>query len=142
MIPERRQRPVIGMSALRGRLGSLMLFGRGLEMAPMASLIEVIATLDAIPPADGYEVGPTIFARKPWTPQSDAIVMRERAANLVAPTAPDYAYLLEGDLAVEVIEVWSEWRGGVVPTQVQAAQAVIHYAEHDAYEPLDDGWPY
>ena len=76
----------------------------------------------------------------------DAPVGRDRDSRARGksgrPDCTDYAYLLEVDLAVEVIEVWSEWRGGVVPTQMQAAQAVIHYAEHDAYEPLDDGWPY
>jgi hypothetical protein len=105
---------------------------------PVTALIEIIATLDSIPLADVVsDVGPTIFARRPWTPDSDAVVLREHAVNHVAPSAPDHRYLLEVDLAREVIEVWSDWRGGAQPTPAQAAQAVIHYAEHDAHQPVD-----
>jgi hypothetical protein len=83
----------------------------------MATLIEVIATLDTIPvpAADRYETGPTIFERKPWTLESDAIVLREDAVNHGAPSAPEYAYLLGVDLAKEVIEICSDWPGGVTP---------------------------
>jgi hypothetical protein len=47
-----------------------------------------------------------------------------------------HEYLLEVDLAREAVEVWSDWRGGTTPTSEEAALAVIHYAEHDAYQPL------
>jgi len=108
------------------------------DHVPVTALIEIIAALDSIPVGDSdTDVGPTIFARRPWTPDSDAVVLREHAVNYVAPSAPDYRYLLEVDLAKEVIEVWSAWRGGTLPSPAEAAQAVIHYAEHDAYQPPD-----
>jgi hypothetical protein len=107
----------------------------------VATLAEVISRLDSIPAHDAFGISPTIFARKPWTIESDAMVLSEDAVDNVAPRAPEYAYLLEVDLAQEAIGVWSEWRAGVAPTVEQATLAVIHYAEHDAYQPLDDGWP-
>ena len=45
-------------------------------------------------------------------------------------------YLLEVDLALETVAVWSDWRGGTTPTSEEVALAVIYYAEHDAYQPL------
>jgi hypothetical protein len=61
----------------------------------------VIATLDGIPDGDPYDVEPTIFARRPWTVYSEAIVLNEDAVSYVAPSAPDLTYLLEVDLAKE-----------------------------------------
>ncbi|MFI5930254.1 hypothetical protein ACIA3K_30340 [Micromonospora sp. NPDC051543] len=46
-----------------------------------------------------------------------------------------HEYLLEVDLAREVIEVWSLWRGGRQPTVLEAVGAVVYYAEHDVYQP-------
>ena len=102
----------------------------------MTTILEVIATLDEIPEGDPYEVEPTIFARKPWTVDSQAIVLNEDAVNSVAPSAPDFGYLLEVDLAKEVIRVWSDWRDGAAPTLEEATQAVIFYAEYDSYQPV------
>ena len=42
-----------------------------------------------------------------------------------------FDYLLEVDLVLDVLETWSWWRGGQTPT----AEAIIHYAETDAYLP-------
>lgn len=47
-----------------------------------------------------------------------------------------FAYLLEVDIALEVLEVWAEQRGGRTPTADEAVRAVIHYARYDSYEPL------
>jgi hypothetical protein len=47
------------------------------------------------------------------------------------------AYLLEVDLAKEAIRVWSEWRNGAAPTSEEQVAAVVHYAAHDAYLPVE-----
>lgn len=44
-------------------------------------------------------------------------------------------YLLEVFLAQEVAEVWRRWRPGREPTEDELCQAVIYYAENDAYLP-------
>lgn len=101
----------------------------------MARLIEVISSLGDIAVDEAVEVVPTIFARKPWTDASSCLVLAEEAVDGHARSAPDHAYLLEVDVAREVLTVWSDWRAGVVPSPEEAARAVIYYAEHDAYEP-------
>jgi hypothetical protein len=101
----------------------------------MARLVDVISSLDDLPVLEAADVAPTIFARKPWTPASPCLVLAEEAVDGRASSAPDHAYLLEVDLAREVLAVWSDWRSGVAPSPDEAARAVIYYAEHDAYEP-------
>jgi hypothetical protein len=76
------------------------------------TLLDVIATLDALPADDPCDVEPTIFARRPWTVHAEAVVLNEDAVSSVAASAPDFAYLLEVDLAKDVIRAWSEWRDG------------------------------
>jgi hypothetical protein len=50
---------------------------------------------------------------------------------------PSFKYLLEVYLAKDVIEVWSEWRGGKRPSRTDRIIAVVHYASHDAYLPAE-----
>jgi hypothetical protein len=53
------------------------------------------------------------------------------------PTEGELAYLLEVALAREVIEIWASWRAGVEPSIADSVRAVAHYADHDAYLPLE-----
>jgi hypothetical protein len=46
-------------------------------------------------------------------------------------------YLLEVFLAKEAIQVWSEWRAGRLPMLDEKIQAVVYYAENDAYMPAE-----
>lgn len=108
----------------------------GLKIAVMASLLEVVSSLHHVAAGDGYSAGPTIYARCPWTPSTDAVVLRGDDVPEGLTTESGHHYLLEGVLAVEVIEVWSEWRAGAVPAPTEATMAVIYYGEHDAYQPL------
>lgn len=86
---------------------------------------------------DRFDVGPAIFARLPWTPGSEAVVLRE---DLIEPSgAPGFRLVLEVTIAREVLLVWSAWRGGRKPDAEEAAAAVIHYAENDAYLPVTNG---
>lgn len=75
-------------------------------------------------PVDG-----TLYLERPWTATADAVVGDPDNA----PTG--YEYLLETELALDVLATWSAWRGGRVPTAHEAADAVIYYAEQDAYLP-------
>lgn len=72
----------------------------------------------------------TLYAARPWTAQSEAVVAIEDHP----PT--DLAYMLEVGLAREAIQVWSEWRQGASPSPQEACAAVVFYAEHDAYLPV------
>jgi hypothetical protein len=44
--------------------------------------------------------------------------------------------VLEVFIAKEVVEVWSQWRGGRRPTPAEALGAILYYAKHDAFQPL------
>jgi hypothetical protein len=71
-----------------------------------------------------------LYAIRPWTAGTGAVVCEEGDAPA------GYEYLLEVDLVLEVLGVWSAWRGGLSPTPEEAAEAVIYYAERDAYIPV------
>jgi hypothetical protein len=45
-------------------------------------------------------------------------------------------YWLEVELIKDVIEVWSDWRSGLVPSLNERLAAVTYYAENDAYIPV------
>lgn len=47
-------------------------------------------------------------------------------------------YLLEVELAKEVIQVWKSWRNGREPSPLEKYQAVLYYAENDAYLPVEN----
>ena len=100
-------------------------------------LREIIAHLGDYPPEDGYEVGPTIYARRPWTADSPAAVLNEDPVGGTAPGEPDLHYVLEVSIASEVLMVWSRWREGASPSTDEAVEAVLHYATHDAYLPVE-----
>ncbi|WP_328414924.1 hypothetical protein OG470_21685 [Micromonospora sp. NBC_00389] len=88
-------------------------------------LIDLVERLDQLPDEA------TIYAGRPWSPEAraEAVVDDENQR-------PDY--LLEVSLAREVLEVWSAWRGGRTPSPAEACAAVIHYAEWDAYLPVEE----
>jgi hypothetical protein len=90
----------------------------------MTTLLELIRALDTLPPET------TLYAAKPWSPTSEAAV----ADDDEPPMGLDY--LLEVDLAQQTAVVWSDWRNGARPTELERCEAVIHYAAHDAYLPL------
>lgn len=70
------------------------------------------------------------------TPESEAIATLEPEAGDIPAEAKGMRYLLEVFLAKEVIDVWGKWRQGVKPTPEQMSEAVIYFAENDAYLPV------
>ena len=101
------------------------------------ALVDVVARLRAIPGGDRFEPGPTIFATRPWGPDSEASVLSDEVVDGAAPSAPGFVYLLEVPIAIEVLDVWSSWRDGRHPSRVEAVDAVIYYAVNDAYQPAE-----
>lgn len=70
------------------------------------------------------------------TPVSEAVVDYETDDGDVPASADGMRYLLEISLARDAIRVWSEWREGRQPTLDEKVQAVIYYAENDAFMPV------
>jgi len=79
----------------------------------------------------------TIYAEEDpdWSADSPAVACPEPESGGLPDEARGMSYLLEVSLAKEVVQVWSEWRGGREPTVAEKCAAVIYYAEHDAYLP-------
>jgi hypothetical protein len=95
----------------------------------MVTLSELLRSARTLDPAA------TIFAERPWGEGSQAILVRD-AVDDVRDERQGMAYLLEVDLAQDVLKVWSNWRNGEVPTSAESVTAVVYYAEHDACIPL------
>lgn len=66
-----------------------------------------------------------IFAKRPWSPSSDCILVDGEAALEGSP-ADGFAYFLETTLLGEVLE-------GRTGSDEEMLATVIHYAEHDAW---------
>lgn len=102
-----------------------------------STLSDAVRRLAEFDRGDRYEVGPTIFAERPWGVDSPAVVACEETVNGALPREPQFAYVLEVAIAEDVLAVWSDWRSGRLPTTEEATAAVVYYAEHDAYEPVE-----
>ena len=89
----------------------------------MPSLEELLRDPRAIP------IEATLYAARPWEPDAPTVAVDE------GNQPSGYEYMLEVNLVHDVVEVWTAWRAGRVPTAREAAEAVIHYAEFDAYLP-------
>ncbi|CCH16949.1 hypothetical protein [Micromonospora lupini] len=86
---------------------------------PLGEVVQGLGQLD----------GGVIYASRPWRADSVAEVHDDEQP------ARHHEYLLEVDLAQEVLKVWSLWRDGRQPTALEAVGAVIYYAEHDVHQP-------
>jgi hypothetical protein len=91
------------------------------------TLREVIALLDELGADE------TIYAESA-TGSAEAVVALEPEDAVAAPGLP---YLLEVAAAREAIEVWQAWRPDRSPTLEDKVAAVVYYAEHDAWLPLE-----
>jgi hypothetical protein len=78
----------------------------------------------------------TIYADS-WDANAQAVPALEAEDGATPPEAAGMTHALEVSLAKEAIEVWSAWRDGAVPTSADRVAAVIHYATHDAYLPIE-----
>ena len=100
--------------------------------------------LDVAERLDEFDDAHTIFAKRSpgWSATSEAVV---------CPTDPDdpsnppealgFDYFLEIDLAKDTVRVWSEWRSNKQPTTSQKLDAMLYYAEYDAWMPIDGQKP-
>jgi hypothetical protein len=72
----------------------------------------------------------TIYAENPWTPRSRAIVAEQPEDGSLDPPpgAPGFRYFLEAGTALDVASCYPQ----------NPVEAVIYYAENDAYLPLQD----
>jgi hypothetical protein len=90
---------------------------------------------------DEFDDESLIFAEKnpTWTPSSRAAVIPFPDDENVPHEPEGMEYLLEVFLAKEVLQVWSEWRGGRIPTAGEKIAALEHYHNCDSYLPIGNG---
>jgi hypothetical protein len=74
----------------------------------------------------------TVYASEPWSTHSDAIAVPD-IDGTTRSDAQGRTYLLEVFLIHDVLETWKAHRDGTEPSPRQACEAVIHYAQNDAY---------
>lgn len=86
------------------------------------------SALDQVQQLQGDDV---IFAKKPWTLDSEAEIASLDSDLRVPKEIADrgLAYFLEADVAREVLEVFGDHE----PTLNEHRALLIYYAEHDAY---------
>jgi hypothetical protein len=71
-----------------------------------------------------------------YVPEGDAELNATTPVMLAGyevPRPAGWRYFLEIPTAREVLEVWSSWRDNRVPSTDEACDAIIYYADHDAY---------
>ncbi len=93
---------------------------------------------DLLAQIDSLDDELVIYAEKNpnWSPNSHAAVLPEPEDGRITEQLQGMTYLLEVFLAKEVLEVWSNWRNGNNPNLNEKCEAIIYYAEHDAYLPI------
>jgi hypothetical protein len=96
----------------------------------MTSLAEIVDQLE------GFDSDAVIFAEEPWQGDTRAMVVAADQDESMAEQQ-GLIYLLEVDLAREVLEVWSAWRNDRQPSLVDAVAAILYYAERDAFMPVE-----
>jgi len=70
--------------------------------------------------------------------RSPALVCRRgEGSGPTCPLDPSMTEVLGVTQAREVIEVWSSWRGGDVPSPEDRFRAVLFYSQHGAFFPLE-----
>jgi hypothetical protein len=86
---------------------------------------------EALDQIDGLDEGEVIFAKKPWTLESEARIGRlDDSFRVPAPIAAEkFEYFIDVPVAKEVLSVFRHRR--VDPQQRH--ELLLYYAEHDAY---------
>lgn len=93
------------------------------------TLRDVINRLESVP--DGL----VIFASKndEWNLDGPAALVNETDVSKTGTTIEELRYFLEVDVGKEVLAVWKQWRNGMEPSEKDRVEALIYYADNDAY---------
>ena len=94
----------------------------------------------AIESLDGFDGEQTIYVRPDGSIDSDSEVVVDYYSDDGEPpeSAAGMNYLLEVSLARDALRVWSEWREGRLPSIEEQIEAIVYYAENDAFQPVEN----
>jgi hypothetical protein len=99
---------------------------------------KIIPLKDVIRDISSFDEEHTIYAREPWTAESDAIVVWDPDEGDPPEPGPlGLKYFLEVFITLEVIEGLMS-NIDYTPTLDQICETVIYYATYDAWPELDD----
>jgi len=101
------------------------------ERTTLATLVEALDDLDD-------ELAIYASRQDGWRPDSPAVAIAATKNGALRAEAAELSYFLEVPIAKEAIRVWSDWRGGAQPDTADRVEAVIYYAENDAYLPVQE----
>ncbi|MGH3388892.1 MAG: hypothetical protein ACRDOO_08440 [Actinomadura sp.] len=79
-----------------------------------------------------FDEDQTVYVREPWTPDATVVVTLEPEDGTLPPEAQGHANLLDVFLINDILDTWRAHHGTTASPR-EAAEAVIHYAGHDAY---------
>ncbi|KOQ82269.1 hypothetical protein ABW48_26535 [Pluralibacter gergoviae] len=102
-------------------------------MADMPYGESKMTLIDIINKLDSFDGDDTIYVKRPWKPESAAIVATEPDTGGIPPGAEkiDAEYFLEIFLAAEFLEGWL-LNGAQKPSTEEQCFRLIQYAENDA----------
>ncbi len=94
----------------------------------------------ALESLDGFDGEQTIYVRHggPIDAESEVVVDYYSDDGEPPASAAGMDYLLEVSLARDALRVWSEWREGRSPSMEEQIDAVVYYAENDAFQPVEN----
>ena len=97
----------------------------------MMKLSQVLADLDACE-SNSYILVPVNAPVNPDTEIKVVPIPEDPGADL---GVPGFDYWISVFIAKDVLDAWSEWRNGAVPSAAQAVEAIVFYQENDTYLP-------
>lgn len=109
----------------------------GAKGKAVLTLFEVVSQLDSLPDEK------IIYATRingQWVAESPAFVEQEPDDGYIKQVfhGVETEYLLEADLAKEVVEVYQDHYGKSKPSVEEKLKAIIYYAERDCYLPFTE----
>lgn len=95
------------------------------------TLREILSSIDS------FSNDLIIYARKDteWDLDAEAVLVPMEELELSTGDDEDMTYFLEVEIAKEAIDVWRSWRQGKEPGLSERVEAILYYAENDAYTP-------
>jgi hypothetical protein len=108
-------------------------------MKNTGTLFEIIQRLDEFEDSDRSHPL-VIYAHKGSDAgrNSPALVCpRGEEGNPQCPLDPSLSEVLSVGQAREAIEVWSAWRGGLIPSPYDRFRTVMFFSQHGAFFPLE-----
>jgi hypothetical protein len=110
-------------------MGKMIINGKQIHFMSLSDAITQLDELD--------EVAYIYVETGSRSPESKVVVIPIDLVEVKGMEPPrGMEYLLEVETAKDVLKAWSFMRGGKVPTLLEKVNAILYYADNDAYQPI------